>query len=92
MRLLLTLLLVVLLIVPAFGQDRVDDVLHRGEELFDQGRYDEAIREYDRVIKYNLFKIDTDLAVAWCNKGAALYELGRSRSSRLHSSEALRQA
>ncbi len=63
MRVLLILLLVMLLLVPAFGQDIVDDVFYRGNTLSDQGRYDEAIREYDRVIKFNPY-----IAEAWCNK------------------------
>lgn len=72
MRLLLILLLAIPLIMPVFGQDIVDDVFYRGNTLSDQGKYDEAIREYDRVINFN-----PNIAEAWCNKGVALVNLGK---------------
>ena len=45
---------------------------NKGVALNDLGKYDEAIKAYDRAIELN--PEDSD---AWCNKGVALYYLGK---------------
>jgi len=44
----------------------------KGNELCDQGKYDDAIKAYDEAIR-----VDSQFAEAWNNKGVALDELGR---------------
>jgi CHAT domain-containing protein/Flp pilus assembly protein TadD len=48
----------------------------RGNELFELGRYEEAIASYDRAIKIN-----PDYHEAWANRGITLYSLGRDEDA-----------
>ncbi len=45
---------------------------NRGVELYNLGKYNESIEDFDRAIE-----IDTQNAVAWSNKGAALASMGK---------------
>jgi hypothetical protein len=67
MRLLLISLLVVLLVVPVFGQETAEDWLKKGNELSDQGKYSDAIQAYDKALE-----IDPQCAEASTNKVFAL--------------------
>ena len=60
-----TLLLV--LMMPAQCQQTAEDWFNKGNALADQGKYDEAIRAYDEVIR-----LDPKIAAAWGLKGVAL--------------------
>ncbi len=44
----------------------------KGDEFYDQGKYEDAIRAYDEAIR-----MDPQFAAAWNNKGVALDELGK---------------
>ncbi len=60
------------LCAPAFGQTTAIDWNDKGNVLVDQGKYDEAIKAYDRAIEIN-----PQLAEVWNNKGLALYHQGK---------------
>ncbi len=60
------------LCAPAFGQTTAIDWNDKGNALVDQGKYDEAIKAYDRAIEIN-----PQLAEPWFNKGVALYLQGK---------------
>jgi len=55
-----------------FGQTTAEDWFNEGLALHDQGKLDEAIAAYDKVIELN-----PNLAQAWSNKGAALRLQGK---------------
>jgi len=44
----------------------------KGVDLYDQGKYEEAIKAYNEAIK-----LDHNLVEAWYNKGIALDDLGK---------------
>lgn len=50
----------------------IDDYLKQGDALFFEGRYEDAIISYDKVIKKQ-----TDCYLAWASRGWALRRLGR---------------
>jgi tetratricopeptide (TPR) repeat protein len=52
--------------------DESEEWFDRGIELFELGRYEEAIASFDRVIK-----IQPDSYEAWCKRGIALFNIGR---------------
>lgn len=48
----------------------------KGVDLYDQGKYEEAIKAYDAAIKLN-----PNYADAWSNKGITLGELGKTKEA-----------
>jgi tetratricopeptide (TPR) repeat protein len=70
--LLLILLLGMVLVAPALGQQTATDWLNEGQKLVDQGRYTEAIQAYDKGIE--LSPQFTDL---YYHKGVAFAKLGK---------------
>ncbi len=52
--------------------ETIEKLVRKGNEFYDQGKYDKAIKAYDEAIK-----LDSDFEVAWQNKGNALYALGK---------------
>jgi tetratricopeptide (TPR) repeat protein len=56
---------------------RPDTFSHRGRTLAKQGKYIEALADYDKAINLN-----DKFADAWYNKGIALFYLGRVTPSR----------
>lgn len=46
------------------------------EELFNQGKYEEAIKNYNKIIE-----IDSDFFKAWLSKGLALQNLGKNEEA-----------
>ena len=71
-RLILCLMILGVLCAPAFGQTTAIDWNDKGNVLVDQGKYDEAIKAYDKAIEIN-----PQLAEVWNNKGLALYHQGK---------------
>ncbi len=67
MRLLLISLLAISMVLPAFGQETADDLVKKGNELRDQGKYSDAIQAYDKALE-----IDPQCAEASTNKVFAL--------------------
>lgn len=65
--------ILLLLIASALGQQTAGECLDKGIALFDQGKYDEALKSYDRAIEVN-----PQNAGAWYNKSFALNRLGRT--------------
>jgi tetratricopeptide (TPR) repeat protein len=52
--------------------ETIERLIRKGNEHYDQGKYDKAIKAYDEAIK-----LDSDFEVAWENKGNALYAQGK---------------
>ena len=50
-----------------FSKKSASDLTNRGLEYFKKGKYDDAIREFDKAIE-----IDPQYAIAWLNKGMVL--------------------
>ncbi|MCU0633110.1 MAG: tetratricopeptide repeat protein [Methanolinea sp.] len=69
--LILMLALILLLAVPASAQT-AGVYMVKGDELSDEGKYEEAIAQYDQAIAF-----EPKAAPAWCGKGLALYNLTR---------------
>lgn len=59
-------------IVLKQNEDYANVLTSKGNILYNQGKYDEAIKAYDEAIK-----IDPKSSSAWFNKGLALEELGK---------------
>ncbi|MCX6673196.1 MAG: tetratricopeptide repeat protein [Methanothrix sp.] len=72
MKLILVAFLILLLMGPVHGQQTAEDWFNKGNDFYDNGSYDLAIKCYDEVIL-----IDPNLATAWNNKGYALYSQGK---------------
>ncbi|MDD4653592.1 MAG: tetratricopeptide repeat protein, partial [Methanothrix sp.] len=49
--------------------ETTEKLVRKGNEFYDQGKYDKAIKAYDEAIK-----LDSDFEVAWQNKGNARSE------------------
>ena len=58
--------------MPVFGQTTKINCYNKGIDLAEQGKYDEAIQAYDRVIEIN-----SQDANAWYNKGVILNIKGK---------------
>lgn len=65
------LLVLLLSAVPSSAQFAGTDTV-RGDELVDEGKYEEAIVLYDRALG-----LEPRMAMAWCGKGVALNGLSR---------------
>ena len=68
-------LALIMLVMPrtlAFGQTTAEDWLNQGSALYNQSKYDEAIKAFDKAIE-----IDPQLEQAWYYKGMALKGLGK---------------
>jgi tetratricopeptide (TPR) repeat protein len=63
---------ITLLCLPVSGQTTAQDWTNKGVDLYNQGKYDEAIQAYNKAIE-----IDPLDEVAWSNKGNALDDLGK---------------
>ncbi len=68
----LFILTFMLLLAAPVSSLAAGDYWMKGDELSDQGKYEEAIAQYDQAIA-----LEPKAAAAWCGKGLALYELGR---------------
>lgn len=68
--------MLLLLIAPVLGQQSAAEWMDKGLAFDDQGKYDEALKSYDRVIELN--PLDE---IAWNNKGIALKLLGHTSES-----------
>ena len=66
-------LLMAAIISPVLGQQTAEDWFNKGNDLEDQGKYDDAIKAYDEAIR-----LDPNYAKAWYNKGAILKALGKT--------------
>ncbi len=64
------------LITSAQSQQTAEDWFNKGGALNSQGKYDEAIKAYDKAIE-----IDPQYADAWIGKGTTLYAQGRVNES-----------
>ncbi len=72
MRLILCVLALMMLVIPACGQETEEEYLDEGVALAMQGKYDEAIQAFDEAIR-----LDPEDALAWNNKGVALAMQGK---------------
>jgi Flp pilus assembly protein TadD len=72
MKLILVAFIILLMAVPAFGQQTAAYWCIKGNALGKQVKHDEAIKAYDEAIRLN-----PKLAAAWNGKGCALRSLGR---------------
>lgn len=72
----LVLILLSLLCSPAFGQTSAIDWYNKGNVLYNQSKYDEAIRAYDKAIEIN-----PQYAQAIEDKGFALYKEGNYKDA-----------
>ncbi len=61
--------------LPARAETSEDWVKY-GNQVFDQGKYEESIKYYDAALSVNASNIE-----AWFNKGSALYYLGKYKES-----------
>ena len=68
----------------AFNLVESDEQYLRGEDLFDQGRYDEAEACYDKAIELNCYNGD-----AFCGKAAVLYEKGKYEEALIYIDKSL---
>ena len=78
-------ILLLLSMASAQCQTTAEDWLDKGNALYGQGKYDEAIKAYDETIK-----LDPNFAMAWNNRGAALNNLGKYGEAIKACDEALR--
>ena len=62
--------ILLLMMTSAQCQQTAEDWWDKANSLYDQGKYNEAIKAYDEVIR-----LDPNVAPAWYNKGLALDEL-----------------
>jgi tetratricopeptide (TPR) repeat protein len=69
--------------LPAMSQTK-EEWNKKGYDLFGQGKYEEAIKCYDKTLS-----IDPDNIIALCNKGGALVNLGRNEESIKYCDKAL---
>ena len=69
-------ILLMVLITSAQSQQTAEAWFNKGVALNSQGKYDEAIKAYDKAIE-----IDPQYADAWYNKGTALYMQGKVNES-----------
>lgn len=60
-------ILIIAIAAPSTCQENAEEWLERGNELFSQGDYEEAIEAYDEALR-----LDPENPVAWSNKGTAL--------------------
>lgn len=72
MRFLLIILIAVLLNMPAFGQQTAFEWIARGDELFQNGKYNESLRAFDNAIEK-----DPNSIQAWNNKAKVLDAMGK---------------
>ena len=72
MKLVLVAFIILLLVVPGYGQQTAAYWCIKGNALGKQVKHDEAIKAYDEAIRLN-----PKLAAAWNGKGCALRSLGR---------------
>jgi Flp pilus assembly protein TadD len=72
MTLILVAFIILLLVVPGYGQQTAAYWCTKGNALGKQGKYDEAIKAY-----YEAIRLNPKLAAAWNGKGCALRSLGR---------------
>jgi Flp pilus assembly protein TadD len=68
----LVLIVLALLCTPAFGQMTAKDWFERGNALYIDSKYEEAILAYDKAIE-----IDPQSEPTWNNKGTALDKQGK---------------
>jgi hypothetical protein len=61
--------------LPA-GAETSEEWLKYGNQVFDQGKYEDAIKYYDAALNVNSNNIE-----AWFNRGSALYYLGRYKEA-----------
>lgn len=57
-------------LLPAFAIT-VEEWIKKGDDLFAQGKYEEAIKRYNIALN-----LDPNNITAWCKKGYAIYSLG----------------
>lgn len=69
---LFVLLALVILCSQVFGQNNESKWLEQGNQLFSQGKYEEAIQFYDKLIE-----VDPQASSAWIGKGKSLDALGK---------------
>jgi len=73
LKLILVLVALLFLVIPIFGQQTAEEWFYEGVDLYDLGKYDEAILAFEEAIR-----LDPELAEAWNNKGLALEVLGKT--------------
>ena len=78
-------ILLLALITSAQCQQTTEDWYNKGYSLYEQGKYEEAIKAYDEAIR-----LDPNLAQAWNNKGEALRNQGKSDAAIKAYDEAIR--
>ena len=61
-----------MLCLPVFGQTTPEEWFYKGNALYNQGKYNEAIQAYDKAIQLNPI-----YAESWSNKGFALVNQGK---------------
>jgi tetratricopeptide (TPR) repeat protein len=80
------LMLAMLLIEPALGQQTASEWMDKGIALAEQGKYDEAIQVYDKAIEQ-----DPTFAYPWNGKGLILSFQGKHDEAILALDEAIRR-
>jgi tetratricopeptide (TPR) repeat protein len=72
MRFAYIVFILLLVLITSGCQQTLEDLFSEGNSLYRQGKYDEAIKTYDEVIR-----LDPNLEEAWNNKGVALDDQGK---------------
>lgn len=78
------LIFFLILSIAAQCQENAEDWINRGNTLYSQNNYDEAIQAFDEAIKLN-----PNSAIAWSNKANVLISLNRSDESLQASQKAI---
>jgi tetratricopeptide (TPR) repeat protein len=61
------------MVAPVLGEGTAEDWFNKGVTLYNESKYDEAIKAYDEAIR-----LAPNLIEAWNNKGMALDALGKT--------------
>src|SRR5512136_761726 len=71
-HLIVAVLAIIVLSLPAFAQTTAEDWFSKGNALFNQSKYNEAIQAYDKAIELN-----PQFALSWNGKGNSFNAQGK---------------